>query len=160
MWHSYKKIFYPRVSMSVVYICLFQRTECLCRSIVCVCICVCIMCVCVRSSPDTGASFFSSPGAVVIGNVLSGRQRGQAPPSWVADCPAGALILRLSTESLPSPRPSCRGRQSCQRRSMSLYFLRRMETWSLNRSGSSLIWEWTSGMPPNQLANLFMHVCR
>lgn len=52
------------------------------------------------------------------------------------------------------------GRRSCQSLSMSLYFLRRMETWSLKSTGSSLIWEWTSGMAPNQLANLFMQVCR
>lgn len=44
--------------------------------------------------------------------------------------------------------------------SMSLYFFRSMDTWSLNRTGSSLIWEWTRGMVPNQLANLFMQVWR
>lgn len=43
---------------------------------------------------------------------------------------------------------------------MSLYFLRSIDTWSLNKMGSSLIWEWTRGMLPNQLANLFMQVCR
>ena len=57
-------------------------------------------------------------------------------------------------------RSADRGRQSCQSLSISLYFLRRMETWSLNSTGSSLIWECTRGMPPNQLANLFMQVCR
>lgn len=44
--------------------------------------------------------------------------------------------------------------------SMSLYFFRSMDTWSLNRTGSSLIWEWTRGIVPNQLANLFMQVWR
>lgn len=44
--------------------------------------------------------------------------------------------------------------------SMSLYFFRRMETWSLNKTGSILIWECISGMVPNQFANLFMHVWR
>lgn len=44
--------------------------------------------------------------------------------------------------------------------SMSLYFFLSMDTWSLKRTGSSLIWEWTSGMLPNQLANLFMQVWR
>lgn len=44
--------------------------------------------------------------------------------------------------------------------SMSLYFFLSMDTWSLNRTGSSLIWEWTRGMVPNQLANLFMQVWR
>lgn len=44
--------------------------------------------------------------------------------------------------------------------SMSLYFFLSMDTWSLNRTGSSLICEWTSGMVPNQLANLFMQVWR
>lgn len=44
--------------------------------------------------------------------------------------------------------------------SMSLYFFRSMDTWSLKRTGSSLIWEWTRGMVPNQLANLFMQVWR
>lgn len=44
--------------------------------------------------------------------------------------------------------------------SMSLYFFLNMDTWSLNRTGSSLIWEWTRGMVPNQLANLFMQVWR
>lgn len=44
--------------------------------------------------------------------------------------------------------------------SMSLYFFRSIDTWSLNRTGSSLIWECTRGMVPNQLANLFMQVCR
>lgn len=60
----------------------------------------------------------------------------------------------------PSVASTPGGRRSCQSLSMSLYFLRRMETWSLKRTGSSLIWEWTSGMAPNQLANLFMQVCR
>lgn len=44
--------------------------------------------------------------------------------------------------------------------SMSRYFLRSMDTWSLNSTGSNLIWEWTRGMVPNQLANLFMQVWR
>lgn len=34
--------------------------------------------------------------------------------------------------------------------SMSLYFFLRMETWSLNNTGSNLIWECTSGMKPSQ----------
>lgn len=42
--------------------------------------------------------------------------------------------------------------------SMSLYFFLSMDTWSLKRTGSSLICEWTSGIVPNQLANLFMQV--
>lgn len=44
--------------------------------------------------------------------------------------------------------------------SMSLYFFLSMDTWSLKSTGSSLIWEWTRGMLPNQLANLFMQVWR
>lgn len=44
--------------------------------------------------------------------------------------------------------------------SMSLYFFRRMDTWSLNSTGSSLIWEWTRGMYPSQRLKTFMHVCR
>lgn len=44
--------------------------------------------------------------------------------------------------------------------SMSLYFFLSIDTWSLNRTGSSLIWECTRGMVPNQLANLFMQVWR
>lgn len=44
--------------------------------------------------------------------------------------------------------------------SMSLYFFRRMDTWSLNSTGSSLIWEWTRGMYPSQWLKTFMHVCR
>lgn len=85
-------------------------------------------------------------------------------PSLPVHPAVGLLPLRPSTESLSRTSPCVastpRGRRSCQSLSMSLYFLRRMETWSLNRTGSSLIWEWTSGMPPNQLANLFMQVCR
>lgn len=42
---------------------------------------------------------------------------------------------------------------------MSLYFFLRMETWSLNSTGSSLIWECSRGMNPNQLLNEFIHVC-
>lgn len=34
--------------------------------------------------------------------------------------------------------------------SMSLYFFLRMETWSLNSTGSSLIWECSRGMKPSQ----------
>lgn len=44
--------------------------------------------------------------------------------------------------------------------SMSLYFLRKMETWSLNRTGSKRSWEWMSGMKPNQAAKEFMQDCR
>lgn len=76
----------------------------------------------------------------------------------------GVQLLLPSTESLSCASPCTasplRRRPPCQSLSMSRYFLRRMETWSLNRTGSSLIWECTSGMPPNQLANLFMQVCR
>lgn len=87
---------------------------------------------------------------------------------WVEDRPVSLPVhppvlwwLLISTESLsPCVGSPPRGRRSCQSLSMSLYFLRRIETWSLNRTGSSLIWEWTSGMAPNQLANLFMQVCR
>lgn len=75
----------------------------------------------------------------------------------------------LSFHPLPHPAPPF----SCVQRavgeggvrkgyslSMSLYFFLSMDTWSLNRTGSSLICEWTSGMVPNQLANLFMQVWR
>lgn len=94
------------------------------------------------------------------------------PLSWVegrgvslaAPQAVGVQLLLPSTESLSCASPCTasplRRRPSCQSLSMSLYFLRRMDTWSLNRTGSSLIWECTSGMPPNQLANLFMQVCR
>lgn len=82
-----------------------------------------------------------------------------APPQAV-----GVQLLLPSAESQSCTSPCrvspLRRCPSCQSLSMSLYFLRRMETWSLNRTGSSLIWECTSGMPPNQLANLFMQVCR
>lgn len=44
--------------------------------------------------------------------------------------------------------------------SMSLYFFLRMETWSLNNTGSSLIWECTRGMRPSQRLKAFMQVCR
>lgn len=44
--------------------------------------------------------------------------------------------------------------------SMSLYFFLRMETWSLNSTGSSLIWECTKGMKPNHWLKVFMQVCR
>lgn len=129
------------------------------------CLSVFVVSVCVFYIPTPSACFPfipSSPGsrgAVVIGNVLSGRQ------SRVALRPAVVpLLLLVSTESLSRASPCTvsppRGRRSCQSLSMSLYFLRRMETWSLNRTGSSLIWEWTSGMAPNQLVNLFMQVCR
>lgn len=40
--------------------------------------------------------------------------------------------------------------------SMSLYFLRRIETWSLKRTGSRRNWEWRRGMKPNQLVKEFM----
>lgn len=60
-------------------------------------------------------------------------------------------LLLLSTE---------RGGTEGYSLSMSLYFFLSMDTWSLNRTGSSLIWEWTRGMVPNQLANLFMQVWR
>ena len=43
---------------------------------------------------------------------------------------------------------------------MSLYFFLRMETWSLKSTGSSLIWECTSGMNPSQRLKTFMQVCR
>ncbi|KAG7257104.1 hypothetical protein CRUP_010631 [Coryphaenoides rupestris] len=35
-----------------------------------------------------------------------------------------------------------------------------MDTWSRNSTGSSLIWEWTSGMKPSQPLKAFMQVCR
>lgn len=90
---------------------------------------------------------------------VEGRAVALAAPQAV-----GVQLLPPSTESLSCASPCTasplRRRPSCQSLSMSLYFLRRMETWSLNRTGSNLIWECTSGMPPNQLANLFMQVCR
>lgn len=44
--------------------------------------------------------------------------------------------------------------------SMSLYFFLRMETWSLNNTGSNLIWECTKGMKPSQWLKAFMQLCR
>ncbi|TNN63046.1 hypothetical protein EYF80_026774 [Liparis tanakae] len=35
-----------------------------------------------------------------------------------------------------------------------------METWSLNNTGSSLIWECTRGMKPSQRLKAFMQLCR
>lgn len=107
---------------------------------------------------------------VIIGNVLSGRLRVWDLPLPIPFFPllkggwelSGSCMWSSSQSSL-SVAPTVgwsadRGRQSCQSLSISLYFLRRMETWSLNSTGSSLIWECTRGMPPNQLANLFMQV--
>lgn len=107
---------------------------------------------CLLSSPCGG----SSSGAA---SSVEGRAVVPAAPQAV-----GVQLLLPSTESLSCASPCTasplRRRPSCQSLSMSLYFLRRMETWSLKRTGSNLIWECTSGMPPNQLANLFMQVCR
>lgn len=111
---------------------------------------------CFLLSPCGGGGGGSSGGAA---SSVEGRAVALAAPQAV-----GVQLLLPSTESLSCASPCTasplRRRPSCQSLSMSLYFLRRMETWSLNRTGSNLIWECTSGMPPNQLANLFMQVCR
>lgn len=71
----------------------------------------------------------------------------------------GLEFLFIST--LPTPSHACSSsRDGGYSLSMSLYFFLRMDTWSLKSTGSSLIWEWTRGMLPNQLANLFMQVWR
>lgn len=100
----------------------------------------------------------------VLVATLHPRRCGAFGVSLALPQAVGVQLLLPSAESRPCTSP-CRAsplrrRPSCQSLSMSLYFFRRMETWSLNRTGSSLIWECTSGMPPNQLANLFMQVCR
>ncbi len=76
-------------------------------------------------------------------------------PCWSGFQGSGGVWM-----SFPIPVQRERVSQLHQSLSMSLYFLRSIDTWSLNRTGSSLICEWTRGMVPNQLANLFMHVCR
>lgn len=70
------------------------------------------------------------------------------------------VSLRVRPLALSLLCPGCGGALEGYSLSMSLYFFRSMDTWSLNRTGSSLIWEWTRGMVPNQLANLFMQVWR
>ena len=44
--------------------------------------------------------------------------------------------------------------------SMSRYFFLRMDTWSLKSRGSSLSWEWSRGMNPNQALNDVIQVWR
>lgn len=174
----YKKIFYPRVLVVSSVCCVFALLQNIQYCLACPSVCVLlIVCLCLRflfvfsriQTPSACFLFIPS-----LRQVLAAVALWSLAMCWVEDRAVSLpvpvhpsvvlLLLLLSAESLPSASPCVgsppRGRRSCQSLSMSLYFLRRMETWSLNRTGSSLIWEWTSGMAPNQLANLFMQVCR
>lgn len=70
------------------------------------------------------------------------------------------ISLHLRPPALSPTCPLSREALDGYSLSMSLYFFLSMDTWSLKRTGSSLICEWTRGMLPNQLANLFMQVWR
>lgn len=75
-------------------------------------------------------------------------------------CKSSEFYLHLRPPAPSQTCPLSRGALDGYSLSMSLYFFLSMDTWSLKRTGSSLIWEWTRGMLPNQLANLFMQVWR
>lgn len=96
---------------------------------------------------SVAGSFFSPPCGILWAHPVPSMKRLR-------------ISLHLRPPALSPTCPSSRGALDGYSLSMSLYFFLSMDTWSLNRTGSSLICEWTRGMLPNQLANLFMQVWR
>lgn len=77
---------------------------------------------------------------LVSGTAAAGGGRRPGPG------PAGSALAVGGTVWLPHGECSSAPQQRPQSRSMSRYFFLRMETWSLKRTGSSLICEWISGI--------------
>lgn len=80
--------------------------------------------------------------------------------SFSGACADSLFLWRSYCGSFRRARACARAGVSCHSFSMSLYFFLRMETWSLNSTGSSLIRECSSGMKPSQRLKTFMQVCR
>lgn len=119
MFMLYKKIFYPRVLVVSSVCCVFAHLQNIQYCLACPSVCVLLfVCLCLRflfvffiskrhllvSHSSLSMSSPGSSGAVVIGNVLSGRQSCVAPcPSC---CSPTTTLHRVSLVCLPLCRVS------------------------------------------------------
>lgn len=112
----YKKIFYPRVLVVSSACCVFARLQSIQYCLACASVCVVLfVCLCLRflfvffiskchllvSYSSLPSSSPGSSGAVVIGNVLSGRQSCVAPCPSCCSPTTPSTLHRVSLARLP-----------------------------------------------------------